>query len=258
MNPVVIAVIFAGGLFLGMLLMLEIGRRIGRRRLTEDPESSRLGTGAVEGAVFGLLGLLIAFTFSGAAERFDRRRELIVEEANDIGTAWLRIDVLPAESQPMLRDSFRRYLDARLSAYGSLHDIDVATRELARSNELQNEIWDRAVEASASAPDQRAAVLLLPALNEMIDVTTTRLMATRVHPPKIIHVMLCLLALTSALLGGYAMAGSRRRSLVHVVVFAAIVALTVYVIVDIEYPRFGLVRVDDFDRVLVELRASMK
>ncbi len=258
MNPVLVAALSAGGLFLGMLAMLEIGRRAGRRRLAQDPEGTRLGTGAVEGAIFGLLGLLIAFTFSGAAARFDVRRQLIVEEANDIGTAWLRLDLVPDALQPDLRDSFRRYLDARLALYRSLDDPDAARAELDRSNALQQEIWTGAVAATSVATDSRAAMLLLPALNQMIDITTTRLMATRVHPPPIIHVMLCALALMSALLAGYAMAGSRTPNRFHTVAFAAIIALTVYVIVDIEYPRLGLVRVDAFDQVLVDLRASMK
>jgi len=75
------------GLFLGMLLFLEIGRRIGVRRRKEQAGTGAEGVGAVDGAVFALLGLLIAFTFSGAAARFDTRRQLIVEETNDIGTA---------------------------------------------------------------------------------------------------------------------------------------------------------------------------
>jgi len=76
--------------------------------MKEDPEGARAGAGAVEGSVFGLLGLLIAFTFSGAAFRFDARRQLAVEETNAIGTAYLRLDLLPADKQPALRDSFRR------------------------------------------------------------------------------------------------------------------------------------------------------
>ena len=91
MDHVLSALLFAVFLFLGMLLLLEAGRRIGIRRMANDAEGSRAGLGTVEGAVFGLLGLLIAFTFSGAASRFDTRRELIIEETNNIGTAYLRL-----------------------------------------------------------------------------------------------------------------------------------------------------------------------
>jgi len=134
------AAMAAGVLFLGMLFCLEMGRRWGVRQLDRDPSAARAGTNAVEGAVFALLGLLIAFTFSGAAARFDTRRVQIVDEANAIGTAWLRIDLLPAEAQPLLRDLFRNYVDSRLAAYRKLPDLAAAKAELQRSQEIQSEI----------------------------------------------------------------------------------------------------------------------
>jgi hypothetical protein len=258
MTPTIYGSMFAGGLFLGMVLLLETGRRIGTRRLAQDPESARQGLGVIEGAVFSLLGLLLAFTFSGAATRFDDRRQLIVEEANDIGTAYLRIDLLPSPAQPPLRELFRRYLDSRLEVYRRLPDMAAAKAELARSQGLQNEIWSNAVAACRDSGSSSAHMLLLPALNPMFDITTTRTEATRFHPPLIIFIMLGVLSLAAALLAGYGMAGGKSRSWVHILGFAAVMALTVYVIVDIEYPRLGLIRVDDADRVLVELRESMK
>lgn len=246
-------------LFLGMLLLLEIGRRLGVRRLASDPDGARAGTGAIDGAVFALLGLLVAFTFSGAASRFDDRRNLIVEETNDIGTAYLRIDLLPASAQPALRDLFRRYVDSRLDTYRKLPDLDAAMAELARSTALQGEIWKQAVAASrAEGAPPSAAMLLLPALNQMIDVTTTRTMAGQIHPPVVIFAMLFGLALTAALLAGYGMGGGRARSWIHMIGFALVLAGAVYVIIDIEYPRLGLIRVDAFDQALVQLRSSMK
>ena len=86
---------FAVALFAGMTVMTTIGLQIGRKRRAADPENYQAGLGAIDAAVFGLLGLLVAFTFSGAAARFDERRTLIVQEANDIGTAYLRLDLLP-------------------------------------------------------------------------------------------------------------------------------------------------------------------
>jgi hypothetical protein len=244
-------------LFLGMLLLLETGRRLGLRRLANDPEGARAGTGTVEGAVFALLGLLVAFTFSGAASRFDERRNLIVEETNDIGTAYLRLDLLPAEAQPPLRESFRRYVDARLAVYQKLPDIAAARRELAESNRLQKEIWSQAMNACRAATSPATTTLLLSALNTMIDITTTRTLSMQMHPPTSIFVMLFGLALGSALLAGYGMGTSKGRSLLHMCAFAAVMALAVYVILDIEFPRFGLIRVQAFDQALVELRASM-
>jgi hypothetical protein len=254
---VILAIVVAGGLFVGMLVLQEAGRRFGERRLARAADGG-IRAGAIEGAVFGLLGLLIAFTFAGAASRFDDRRHLVIEEANMIGTAWLRIDVLPASAQPALRDLFRRYLDSRLETYRKVPDMEAVRLELARSASLQNDIWTAAVAASRTADTTAASMLLLPALNQMIDITTTRTMATQIHPPPVVFVMLAAVAFTSAFVGGYGMAGGKTRSWIHTVAFATVVAATVYVILDLEYPRIGLIRVDAVDQVLVDLRRSMK
>ena len=246
------------GLFVGMLLFLEIGRRIAVRRIKQDAGAGGEGVGAVDGAVFALLGLLLAFSFSGASSRFDTRRQLIVEETNDIGTAYLRLDLLPADLQPALRESFRRYLDARIDTFRKLPDIAAAKESLARANELQTQIWRQAVAATQAAGAPRAApFLLLPALNAMIDITTTQTMATQMHPPTVVFVMLFGLALAASLLAGYGMIGSKLRSWFHMLGFALVMAVAVYVILDLEYPRLGLIRVDAFDQALVDLRKSM-
>ncbi|MEN6459699.1 MAG: hypothetical protein ABFC63_12300 [Thermoguttaceae bacterium] len=257
MNFTLIAMLFAGGLFLSMLLCLEIGRICGTRQVAKHGEKARLGLGAVEGAVFALLGLLIAFTFSGAVLRFDSRRQMVVDEANAVGTAYLRLDLLPADKQPALRGSFRRYLDSRLTAYRKLPDIAAAMTELARSKQLQSEIWTRSVAACQQSSSPSAAMLLLPALNQMFDITTTRTMATQLHPPAIVFVMLAVVTLAGSLLAGYGMAGASIHSWVHTLAFAAILSTTTYVILDIEYPRLGLVRVDAFDKALSDLRQSI-
>ena len=250
--------LFTLGLFLGMLLFLEIGRRVGTRRMKEDSETAGEGVGAVDGAVFALLGLLLAFTFSGASSRFDTRRQLIVEETNDIGTAYLRLDLLPPSAQPALRESFRRYLDARIEVYQKLPDIAAARESLAKANELQGQIWRQAVAASrAEGAPPAAPILLLPALNTMIDITTTRTLATQMHPPTIVFVMLFGLALAASLLAGYGMTGSKVRGWFHMLGFALVIAVAVYVIMDVEYPRLGLIRVDAFDQALIDLRESM-
>ncbi len=259
MDRMVASALFALALFVGMLILLSVGRRIGTRHLAIDPKGARTGAGTIEAAVFALLGLLIAFTFSGAVSRFDNRRNLIVEEANAIGTAYLRLDLLPDGAQPALREEFRRYVEYRLAVFRKLPDVQASNAELAAATVLQGKIWSQAVAASqAEGATPSAPMLLLPALNQMIDITTTRAMALQLHPAHIIFGMLFLVALASALLAGYAMAGGKDPKWLHVIGFALVIPLTVYVILDIEFPRFGLIRVDAFDQALVDLLKSMK
>lgn len=245
------------GLFAAMLVALELGRRIGTRRLAALPPGTSWEIGTLDGAVFGLLGLLIAFTFSGAVTRFEARRHLVVEETNAIGTAYLRLDLLPVAAQPALRDALRRYLDARLEVYRSLPDLVAAKQALARSVQIQGEIWRGAVAACRADPTSSTTMLVLGALNAMIDITTTRTMVAENHPPAVIFLMLFGLALASALLAGHGMAG-RPRSWIHVIGFAAAIATAAFVTLDIEFPRLGLIRVDSFDRALIELRSGMQ
>jgi hypothetical protein len=232
-DAVIAAVPFAAALFAGMLACMELGRRLGKLRLSRDPKALE-GLGAVEGAVFGLYGLLIAFVFLGAPARFDARRNLIAQEANAIGTAYLRLDLLPPDVQPGLRELFRRYLEARLEFTRSA-DLAADRQILIRSAGFQQQIWNTAV-AATRRPEAHpnAALLLIPALNDMFDITTTRLMA------------------------GFGMAGRARRSWIHILSFTLITVITVYTILDIEYPRMGLVRLDAFDQVMSDLRSSMK
>ena len=248
----------AVGLFAAMLVLLEAGRRLGLRQRARDPDGAHSGLGPIDGAVFALLGLLIAFTFSGAASRFDDRRQLIVAETNMIGTAWLRIDLLPASAQPGMRERFRNYLDARLDLYRKLPDREGAKAASARADALQAEIWRIGVAESRAAnahPD--AGWLLLPALNEMFDIVTTRTMAMQMHPPLVLFALLFGLACISAVLGGYGLAASTKRRWLHGLIFAASSATAMYVILDLEFPRLGFIRVDAFDQALVELRQKM-
>jgi hypothetical protein len=253
------AALFAACWLFGMLLMIEIGRRAGLRRLARDPAKGMAGLGPIEGAVFALFGLLIAFTFSGGASRFDSKRQLIAEETNDIGTAYLRLDLLPAGAQPALRALFRDYLDSRLATYRKLPDWDAAKAEFVRSEALQREIWTRAVAATREpGAHVDAAKLLLPSLNAMIDITTTRTMAARTHPPRILYALLFILGLGCSLLAGYGMAEGKHRSWIHILGFAVIMGISVFVILDLEYPRMGFIRLDAYDQVLVELREKMQ
>ena len=250
-----IASLLSIGLLVGMLVVYVVGHGLRVRHLAAGSERELAGAGIVEGAVFALLGLLLAFTFAGAASRFDDRRKLIVEEANAIGTAYLRLDLLAPAMRDELRSDFRDYLDTRLRLYRDLPDLQAAERDLAREAALQPQIWSKAV--TAASEEGTTAMLLLPALNDMIDITTTRMMAMQTHPPWVIFAMLAALCLLGAFIAGYAM-GTSKRNWVHIFTLAGALAAAFYVIIDLEYPRFGLIRVDAFDQVLVDLRQSMR
>lgn len=237
----------------GMLVAIELGRRLGQSRARRDPDSMDKGTGAIDSAIFALFGLLLAFTFSGAAGRFDTRRELITQEANAIGTAYLRLDLLPAAQQDALRPLYRRYVTARLDAQTGDHPGLNQDYQA-----LQRQIWELTLTGLAAHQGSPITNAVLDPVNAMIDITSTRAMAAQTHPPIIIFVMLCTLALVSAVLAGYGSWAAQRRHWLHAGFFCLMVSGTVYVILDIEYPRAGLIRVDAADQLLRDLLADMR
>jgi hypothetical protein len=257
MDRTLMAEVACISLFVGMSLLSFLCYRLGRHKLQEEDSHTEV-SGAIIGAVFALLGLLIAFTFSGAYSRFDARRHLIVQEANAIGTAYLRLDLLPVSAQPPLRERFRAYAVTRAALYEKLTDASATRNELARTASLQKEIWNSVVAASTGPQYLSTRLLLLPALNEMIDIVTTRTVAIQTHPPALIWIMLFAIALACAGLTGYQAGISKRPGYFYHILLAAITASVLYVTLDIEYPRYGLVRLDTVNHVLVELAETMK
>lgn len=188
----------------------------------------------------------------------DARRQLIVGEANAIGTAYLRLDVLPASEQPEMRRLFREYVSARLRAYAHIPNMEAFHQGVAQAGQLQQQIWAGAVAASRTDPTQNSARLLLPALNDMIDFATSRTIAIDTHLPVLVFSLLVSVALSSGLVAGYAMAKRRKRSWLHMLLYAACIAITVYTVIDLDYPRSGLIRLSSADKALEQLRDSVR
>lgn len=245
------------GLFLAMIGLQELGFRLGQRGAAKDPEG-RAGVGAIEASVFALLGLLLAFQFGGAATRLDLRRKLVNDEANAIGTAYLRLDLLPVDRQPEFRDLFRRYTESRIKVWEKVPDIEAAMAESRVANKLQAEIWTKALAASQSQGLSASTMLLIPALNQMIDISATRLAAARNHVPSVIVGLLFIVSLLSAVMAGFSQSAGKRRRWFHMILFAGVTAVTIWTILDMEYPLVGLIRIGAADQALVETLQSMK
>src|SRR5215469_6922832 len=181
-------------LIVGMLVFIDLGYRIGRRRNASISVTLNEGMGTVDVAVFGVLGLTLAFTFGGASDRLAVRRAQIVQEANAIGTAYLRVDLLPASEQPALRALYREYLESRIEVFDKIRDRAASNAALDKGSRLQKEIWSRSVAACQVMSNPSVSTLVVSALNDMFDITTTRTMATVTHAPLIVLGLLVMLS----------------------------------------------------------------
>jgi hypothetical protein len=255
----------ATGIFLAFLMVIFLasiglqllGHHVGASWRARGMTHVRESTTAIQTSLFALLGLMIAFTISGGATRLEARQQLIVKEANAIGTAYLRIDMMPPAHQPALRELFRRYTEARIAAVREVSHLHEARASHDRAVELQGRIWEAAVAGQAEVTDTRTATLALPAINEMIDVTTERDAAFKTHVPIAMFTLLVVLAFACAFLAGVEMSQESRPSAFHVLAFAGTLAVTCYVIICVEFPRWGFVRLAPFDNLIVAVRQSM-
>lgn len=235
-------------LFLAMLAVYWVGARLSSRR-SKDAD----GFGAVEGSLLGLLALLLAFTFSMAASRYDVRRQVLVEEANAIGTAILRADLYSESARTLFRADFKDYVDARIAFYEAGLDEEkvAATNQLSAS--ISAKIWERAATLAHNRDNLIPSNQMIPALNEMIDIVTTRNAARQATVPDSVLWMLFALCIVSSFIVGFSRK-EKEMSWVVSVVFALMISACIFLIVDLDRPSQGFITLEEANRNIVDLR----
>jgi ABC-type multidrug transport system fused ATPase/permease subunit len=237
------SVLIVSILFICMLLAMEIGFRSGRRKQTSATEAITQAN-AVLAAMLGLLALLLAFTFSAALQRYENRSQTVVGEANAIGTAYLRARLLPAGMPDEVQALLRRYLDVRTQD----GRVDATEPELHESLQHQAELmeaqlWNHAVKAAELDGRVVTSGLFIQSLNELIDASGTRSAALDRHVPEIVlFLMFATIVLTTATLG-YASGIAGHRVTLAAFVLVMLIALVVYLIIDLDRPRRGAIQV---------------
>jgi hypothetical protein len=239
-------------LFLLIILFNYFGHAIRRQILARRPDHSKVELTTVNGILLGLLGLLLAFTFGMANNRYDRRRELIIEEANDIGTAVLRADLYPDSTRQLLRKNFQYYLESRIAYYEKGTDFKAVLRSLQEADSLSKLIWRIASEDARANDVMVRTSQMIPALNAMIDITTTRWSASESTIPDSIMLFLFMLAIGSAFLVGYDNKGA--MDWIMNIGFALILSFTVFTILDLDRSRKGFIKMDLPAQKIVDLR----
>jgi hypothetical protein len=232
----------AAGLLIALVCSLEAGYRLGRRAVRSGEDSGGGQIGAIQGALLGLLGLLLGFSFAGAASRFLERQDLIVEEANAIGTAYLRADLLDEPHGGHMRKALAEYVRHRLDATKSLA-AGLSPDTAAQVNEFHTRLWNAARDGVVDKPEATLAVL--NPVNEVIDLHSTRVAAGRKHLPALVLGLLIGCSLLAIAVIGYGCGISGRRSLSMTVPLAVLIAATLWTTIDLDHPRAGLIRLSD-------------
>ncbi len=242
--PVVVLFLFAGSLS---------GSRIrARRPAAVEQNSGSFKT--LEGAVLGLLALLLGFSFAMAVNRYDLRKQLEVEEANAIGTTWLRTDTLAEPARGAERQLLKQYVPVRLAFVAAGNDADAVQHSLAQSSELQARIWAIAAGDTAAHRDPVTA-LFVSSLNDMIDVTEKRTAALENRIPAMTWAMLLFMGFVSSALVGISVTS---RSKLLLTILPLVVGVVLALILDLDSPRSGFIRVhqNSMTRVAEQVAAS--
>lgn len=238
-----------------LLALAEAGFRFGiaaRRRNVKVAEGH---SGSVQGAILGLLGLLLGFSFAMAVGRYDTRRSLAVDEANSIGTTWLRASFLSDAHHAEAKELLREYTGLRLEAVKIPDDKGGLLRLLNRSNDIQSQLWQIA-DAEVKASPGPVSMGFVTTLNETIDLQTSRRAARQNHVPTAVWLLLLIVSGCGAWASGYGAGTIGHRSIFNQVVFPLLIGVVITLIADIDRPTKGLVSVSQ--EPLRELYESMQ
>lgn len=241
-------VLFLGATWLGFAM----GRRA-QQSGTDDYARTQLAT--IQAAILGLLALLLGFTFAMSMSRYDKRKQMVLEEANAISTTFLRSQLLPEPPRRQLGDLLRQYVEARLAYYDAGIDADKLQQAFARAQALHKQIWSYTTALGERDPRAVTTGLFLLSLNEMIDLHAKRLTAMENHVPESALILLYVLAILAVWFVGYASGLAGLRSLFVVMLLPVLIAAVIHVIIDIERPRRGLIKVGQ--QRLIELRQTL-
>jgi hypothetical protein len=223
-----------------LLVLAETGYRFGAFSLRKYSEAARGHSGSVQGAVLGLLGLLLGFSFAMAVGRFDARRSLVVQEANSIGTTWLRTDFLPGPYKGEVRDLLIQYAQLKIDAFDVASDSDELGRSQEEIAEIHTKLWQNAGDA---ATERNTPVLatFITSLNETIDLDSLRKAALRNHVPGAVWLLLLLVAGCGAWASGYGSGTGGVRSVFNQFIFPLLIAVVITLISDIDRAHKGII-----------------
>jgi hypothetical protein len=250
------ASIIAIFLFVLIIIFYRSGHQLRIFILKKNPTIGNEELGAVSGALLGLLALLLAFTFGMSNSRFDTRRQLAVEEANAIGTVILRTEIYPDSIRTILKSRLRDYVEERIAFCQSGMDIPKMIEAHQQSEAISKEIWTLAADYARTDDITTRTSELIPALNAMIDIVTTRRAAGEANIPVSILYFLLILCLCASFLLGY----ERKNKLDWIVVtgFSLMLSITVFTIIDMDRPRSGLVTLDEANTRIIALREMFR
>ncbi len=238
-----------------LLLAIEAGTRLGLRGAAATSEASRSQINAVQGSVIGVLALMLGFTFSISLERFNSRSVALVEEANAIGTARLRAEILPSQFRDSAACALDRYVDLRADLVALPWDRqDERVRLKGATLQAQKALWAQAVESARSEPNPVTTGLYVQAMNEVIDAYGRHDADVERHVPEFVLLLLIGAFIAAGGVIGYSAGVAGHRPAYATYLMVGLIVVLMLLILDLDRPRRGVIHVDMTP--LLELREA--
>jgi hypothetical protein len=248
--------ILSACLFICIILFYFIGLMAYQYKKKRNPGYELNGFGPFEGAMLGLISLLLAFTFNNSASHYDTRRELIVHETNCIGTVLLRSDLYPDSVRYAFRNDLKEYIAARVKYYEAGYDEKTISSVLHNANIISERIWSRAAIIAQKDEVVIKSMQMVPAINDMIDAVSSREEARKDHVPESIIWLLFILCLGGSFIVGYA-SKTPKADWVIILSYSLFTVMTIHLILDLDQPRHGIINTSSTHQSMDNLMNSL-
>lgn len=245
------ALLIAGVLFLLMLAAIKAGYAMGLKKAKTEAEHS-----GILSSLLGLLALLLAFTFGMAGSRYETRKNNIVQEANDIGTALLRADIYPDSLKEKYRKDFVKYIDARIAYFESGHNDEKVSISIRQTAEISATLWNRTAQMAKNKDFLLQSNMMLPALNSMFDIASTTNAAYNSSVPESIVYLLLVFSIIISFYIGYSASLKQLLEPVFVFGFCLLTCVVIYITLDLDRPRRGIINLNDEVVLLESLKSN--
>ncbi len=215
------------------------------------------GVSSVHSALYGLFAFILAFAFSLSGQRYDYTRSVLIDESNAIGTAVLRCDLYKDSTRNILREDFRKYLDARISMYEAPKDLPSVISAMRITDSVGKHIWNLVTYESKQPNMLIPSNQMIPALNEMFDMGSKRDMLLRTNVPDLIIYMVLILALCSSFLSGVTALNIIGRDRLIFLFFMIFSTIVIYITLDMGRPLRGVIKADVAEQAIIEIRHQL-
>jgi hypothetical protein len=250
------SILIVSMLLIVLVIAIELGYRSGSKFQSAANDSTRNQINTIQGSLLGVLALLLAFTFSLALQRYDSRSQAVINEANAIGTAILRAELLPASVRDQAGRLLCEYLDLRVQASAVSLDREADRAAIvAESTGKLDAVWTLAIEAAQQEPNPVSSGLFIQSLNDVIDAYGTRDAELNRHVPEIVLFLLFGAFMLATCLIGYASGVAGHRASFATYILVVLISLLIFLVIDLDRPRRGLIEVPQ--KSLVDLQTTV-